>query len=376
MKTALVTGGAGFIGSNFVRYMLNKYPDYKIINVDLLTYAGNLENLKDVENNHNYKFIKADIRDRNKIDEIFSEYKIDYVINFAAESHVDRSIVEPEVFLTTNVIGTQVMLDIAKKHWNLEPDNKYCFEYREGVKFLQVSTDEVYGSLGATGRFTETMPLMPNSPYSASKASADLIARAYHKTYGMPVNITRCSNNYGPYQFPEKLIPLMINNCLNNREMPVYGDGMQIRDWIHVLDHCSAIDAVLHEGIVGEVYNIGGNNEKTNLEIVKLIINTLGKSESLIKFVKDRPGHDRRYAVDNTKISIQLGWEPKYPFEEGIRETITWYIHNYDWVHRVISGEYKNYYEIMYGNIMKGNLNEVTEVKRTYLLSRLASFRK
>lgn len=376
MKTALVTGGAGFIGSNFVRYMLNKYPDYKIINVDLLTYAGNLENLKDVENNHNYKFIKADIRDRNKIDEIFSEYKIDYVINFAAESHVDRSIVEPEVFLTTNVIGTQVMLDIAKKHWNLEPDNKYCFEYREGVKFLQVSTDEVYGSLGATGRFTETMPLMPNSPYSASKASADLIARAYHKTYGMPVNITRCSNNYGPYQFPEKLIPLMINNCLNNREMPVYGDGMQIRDWIHVLDHCSAIDAVLHEGIVGEVYNIGGNNEKTNLEIVKLIINTLGKSESLIKFVKDRPGHDRRYAVDNTKKSIQLGWEPKYPFEEGIRETITWYIHNYDWVHRVISGEYKNYYEIMYGNIMKGNLNEVTEVKRTYLLSRLASFRK
>ena len=376
MKTALVTGGAGFIGSNFVRYMLNKYPDYKIINVDLLTYAGNLENLKDVENNHNYKFIKADIRDRNKIDEIFSEYKIDYVINFAAESHVDRSIVEPEVFLTTNVIGTQVMLDIAKKHWNLEPDNKYCFEYREGVKFLQVSTDEVYGSLGATGRFTETMPLMPNSPYSASKASADLIARAYHKTYGMPVNITRCSNNYGPYQFPEKLIPLMINNCLNNREMPVYGDGMQIRDWIHVLDHCSAIDAVLHEGIVGEVYNIGGNNEKTNLEIVKSIINTLGKSESLIKFVKDRPGHDRRYAVDNTKISIQLGWEPKYPFEEGIRETITWYIHNYDWVHRVISGEYKNYYEIMYGNIMKGNLNEVTEVKRTYLLSRLASFRK
>lgn len=376
MKTALVTGGAGFIGSNFVRYMLNKYPDYKIINVDLLTYAGNLENLKDVENNHNYKFIKADIRDRNKIDEIFSEYKIDYVINFAAESHVDRSIVEPEVFLTTNVIGTQVMLDIAKKHWNLEPDNKYCFEYREGVKFLQVSTDEVYGSLGATGRFTETMPLMPNSPYSASKASADLIARAYHKTYGMPVNITRCSNNYGPYQFPEKLIPLMINNCLNNKELPVYGDGMQIRDWIHVLDHCSAIDAVLHEGIVGEVYNIGGNNEKTNLEIVKLIINTLGKSESLIKFVKDRPGHDRRYAVDNTKISIQLGWEPKYPFEEGIRETITWYIHNYDWVHRVISGEYKNYYEIMYGNIMKGNLNEVTEVKRTYLLSRLASFRK
>ena len=376
MKTALVTGGAGFIGSNFVRYMLNKYPDYKIINVDLLTYAGNLENLKDVENNHNYKFIKADIRDRNKIDEIFSEYKIDYVINFAAESHVDRSIVEPEVFLTTNVIGTQVMLDIAKKHWNLEPDNKYCFEYREGVKFLQVSTDEVYGSLGATGRFTETMPLMPNSPYSASKASADLIARAYHKTYGMPVNITRCSNNYGPYQFPEKLIPLMINNCLNNREMPVYGDGMQIRDWIHVLDHCSAIDAVLHEGIVGEVYNIGGNNEKTNLEIVKSIINILGKSESLIKFVKDRPGHDRRYAIDNTKISIQLGWEPKYPFEEGIRETITWYIHNYDWVHRVISGEYKNYYEIMYGNIMKGNLNEVTEVKRTYLLSRLASFRK
>ncbi len=351
MKTVLVTGGAGFIGSNFIRYMLNKYPDYKIINVDLLTYAGNLGNMKDVEDNPNYKFIRADIRDRNKIYEIFNKHKIDYVVNFAAESHVDRSIVEPEVFLTTNIIGTQVSLNIAKKHWNLEPDNKYCFEYREGVKFLQVSTDEVYGSLGETGKFTETMPLMPNSPYSASKASADLIVRAYHKTYGMQVNINRCSNNYGPYQFPEKLIPLMINNCLNNKELPVYGDGMQVRDWIHVLDNCSAIDAVLHKGKVGEIYNIGGNNEKTNLEIVKLIISILGKSESLIRFVKDRPGHDRRYAMDNTKITTELGWKPRYTFEEGIKETVEWYLDNRDWIENVVSGEYKSYYEKMYVNL-------------------------
>jgi dTDP-glucose 4,6-dehydratase len=348
MKIVLVTGGAGFIGSNFVKYMLDKYPDYKIINVDLLTYAGNLENLKDVEHNPNYKFIRADIRDRNKISEIFSEYKIDYVVNLAAESHVDRSIVEPEVFLTTNVIGTQVLLDIAKKYWNLETDNKYCFEYREGVKFLQVSTDEVYGSLGASGKFTETMPLMPNSPYSASKASADLVVRAYYKTYGMPVNITRCSNNYGPYQFPEKLIPLMINNCLHDKELPVYGDGMQIRDWLHVMDHCSAIDAVLHKGRAGEIYNIGGNNEKANLEIVKLIINILGKSENLIRFVKDRPGHDRRYAIDNMKIMTELGWSPKYKFEEGIKETVEWYMNHIDWIDNIVSGEYRNYYERMY----------------------------
>ena len=305
MKTILVTGGAGFIGSNFVKLMLDKQPEYKIVNIDVLTYAGNLENLKEVSDNPNYKFIKADIRDREKIEEIFSIYNIDNVVNFAAESHVDRSIEEPEIFLTTNVIGTQTLLDVAKKYWKVNPEDKYCRKYKEGVKFLQVSTDEVYGSLGETGMFVETMPLMPNSPYSASKASADMIVRAYHKTFGMPVNITRCSNNYGPYQFPEKLIPLMINNCLKSKDLPVYGDGMQVRDWLYVSDHCVAIDTVLHKGVDGEVYNIGGNNEKANIEIVKLIIKILGKSEDLIKYVKDRPGHDRRYAVDNTKITTQ-----------------------------------------------------------------------
>ncbi|PQQ67148.1 dTDP-glucose 4,6-dehydratase [Acetivibrio saccincola] len=351
MKKILVTGGAGFIGSNFVKYMLKKHPDYKIINVDALTYAGNLENLKDISDNKNYTFIKADIRDRKKMDEIFFTYEIDTVVNFAAESHVDRSIEEPEVFLTTNVIGTQVLLDTAKKHWKINPDDKYCRKYKEGVKFLQISTDEVYGELGKTGLFVETMPLLPNSPYSASKASADLIVRAYNETYGLPMNITRCSNNYGPYQFPEKLIPLMINNCLKDRDLPVYGDGMQIRDWLHVYDHCQAVDVVLHKGADGEVYNIGGNNEKTNLEIVKLIINTLGKSESLIKFVKDRPGHDRRYAIDNSKITTQLGWAPEYTFEEGIKETIQWYLDNTEWIENVVSGDYMKYYDKMYSNI-------------------------
>jgi dTDP-glucose 4,6-dehydratase len=351
MKNVLVTGGAGFIGSNFVHIMLDKYPNYKIINVDALTYAGNLENLKDIAGNPNYVFIRADIRDRAKMDEIFASYGIDTVVNFAAESHVDRSIVEPEIFLTTNIIGTQVLLDVAKKYWKVNPDDKYCKDFKPGVKFLQVSTDEVYGALGETGMFVETMPLMPNSPYSASKASADLIVRAYHETFGMPVNITRCSNNYGPYQFPEKLIPLMINNCLNDKDLPVYGDGMQIRDWLHVSDHCSAIDTVLHKGELGEVYNIGGNNEKANIEIVKLIINTLGKSDSLIKYVKDRPGHDRRYAIDNTKITTQLGWEPAYTFEQGMRETIQWYLDNTKWIENIASGNYSNYYEKMYAGI-------------------------
>jgi dTDP-glucose 4,6-dehydratase len=351
MKNLLVTGGAGFIGSNFVHMMLDKYPDCKIINVDTLTYAGNLENLKDIVDNPNYVFIRMDIRDRDKIDEIFASYCIDTIVNFAAESHVDRSIVEPEVFLTTNIIGTQVLLDVAKKYWKVNPDDKYCKEYKAGVKFLQVSTDEVYGALGETGMFVETMPLCPNSPYSASKASADMIVRAYHETFGMPVNITRCSNNYGPYQFPEKLIPLMINNCLNDKDLPVYGDGMQIRDWLHVADHCSAIDTVLHKGVVGEVYNIGGNNEKANIEIVKLIIETLGKSEKLIKYVKDRPGHDRRYAIDNTKITTQLGWKPSYTFEQGIKETIEWYLNNTEWIENIVSGDYTNYYEKMYYGI-------------------------
>lgn len=335
MKTILVTGGAGFIGSNFIKLMLRKYPDYKVINIDLLTYAGNLENLKEIAHNPNYTFIKADIRDREKIEEVFSAYSIDNVINFAAESHVDRSILLPELFLSTNVIGTQVLLDVAKNHWKVNPNYEYSNEYKQGVKFLQISTDEVYGALGATDMFIETMPLMPNSPYSASKASADMVVRACYKTYGMPINITRCSNNYGPYQFPEKLIPLMINNCLKDKELPVYGDGMQIRDWIHVEDHCAAIDTVLHKGVKGEVYNIGGNNEVANIDIVKLIIKTMGKSENLIRYVKDRPGHDRRYAIDNTKIRTQLGWKPQYTFQNGIEETIQWYLNNREWMKSV-----------------------------------------
>jgi dTDP-glucose 4,6-dehydratase len=351
VKTILITGGAGFIGSNFVKMMLEKHPNYNIINLDVLTYAGNLENLSDVDKALNYTFVKADIRDRAAIDLIFKTQNVDAVVNFAAESHVDRSIEEPEVFLTTNIIGTQVLLDTAKKYWKVNPDDKYCREFKQGVKFLQVSTDEVYGALGETGLFTETMNLMPNSPYSASKASADMIVRAYNETFGMPVNITRCSNNYGPYQFPEKLIPLIINNCLNGNDLPVYGDGMQVRDWLHVSDHCSAIDTVLHKGLDGEVYNIGGNNEKANIEIVKLIITALGKSDGLIKYVKDRPGHDRRYAIDNTKITTELGWEPAFTFEEGINETIQWYLDNMEWIERVISGDYAKYYEKMYSGV-------------------------
>lgn len=348
MKKILVTGGAGFIGSNFVKMMVKKYPEYNIINLDDLTYAGNLQNLSDIDTASNYTFVKADIRDREVIDQIFKTQNIDAVVNFAAESHVDRSIEEPEVFLTTNIIGTQVLLDVAKKYWKVNPEDKYCKEYKEGVKFLQVSTDEVYGALGETGMFVETMPLMPNSPYSASKASADMIVRAYNETFGLPMNITRCSNNYGPYQFPEKLIPLMINNCLKEKDLPVYGDGMQVRDWLHVSDHCSAIDTVLHKGKDGEVYNIGGNNEKANIEIVKLIIKTLGKSENLIKYVKDRPGHDRRYAIDNTKITTQLGWEPAYTFKQGIQETIQWYLDNSKWIENILSGEYETYYKRIY----------------------------
>ncbi len=344
----LVTGGAGFIGSNFVKMMVKKYPKYNIINLDALTYAGNLENLADVDTAANYMFAKVDIRDKEAIEQIFKTQDIDVVVNFAAESHVDRSIEEPEVFLTTNIIGTQVLLDAAKRYWKVNPDDKYCREYKPGVKFVQVSTDEVYGALGETGLFTEDMNLLPNSPYSASKTSADLIVRAYNETFGMPMNITRCSNNYGPYQFPEKLIPLIINNCLKGHDLPIYGDGMQVRDWLHVSDHCEAIDVVLHKGLDGEIYNIGGNNEKANIEIVKLIIEALGKSEDLIKYVKDRPGHDRRYAIDNTKITTQLGWEPAYTFEEGIEETIEWYLNNTDWMENIVSGDYMGYYEKMY----------------------------
>lgn len=352
MKKILITGGAGFIGSNFIKLMLAKYPEYKIVNMDILTYAGNLENLKDIADSPQYKFIKADVRDRLNIDEIFSLNDIDTVVNFAAESHVDRSIVEPEVFLTTNIIGTQVLLNASKNKWKINQEDKFCKKYKPGVKFIQVSTDEVYGALGVKGMFTETMPLLPNSPYSASKASADMMVRAYSETFGLPINITRCSNNYGPYQFPEKLIPLIINNCLNEKSLPIYGDGMQIRDWLHVSDHCSAIDTVLHNGIIGEVYNIGGNNEKANIEIVKLIIERLGKSEELIKYVQDRPGHDKRYAIDNTKITSQLGWEPAYTFDQGMMETIDWYLSNAEWIKNIISGDYANYYDEMYNRCL------------------------
>ena len=349
MKRILVTGGAGFIGSNFIQYILDKQQDLVLLlDLDLLTYAGNLENLEPVKDDPRYRFVKGDIRDKTLVEKLFAEYDFDTVVHFAAESHVDRSILEPEVFLTTNIIGTQTLLDAAKRHWNLDPDNKHSRKYRPGVRYLQVSTDEVYGALGKTGMFTETTPLAPNSPYSASKTGADLIVRAYHQTYGLPVNITRCSNNYGPYQFPEKLIPLMIHNARQDKPLPVYGDGMQIRDWLHVKDHCSAIATVLEKGKTGEVYNIGGNNEKANIQIVRLILETLNKPESLITYVQDRPGHDRRYAIDNTKITTELGWAPAYTFEEGIKETIRWYLDHPGWVERVTSGAYQRYYQEMY----------------------------
>lgn len=339
----LVTGGAGFIGSNFVKYML-AYYDYTIINLDLLTYAGNLKNLEGVVGNQRYHFVKSDICDRQLLNDIFRKYDINVVINFAAESHVDRSITDPEVFLKTNVLGTQALLDTAKNYWKVDLTDKYSQEFKAGVKYIQISTDEVYGTLGKEGYFTEETCLAPNSPYSASKASADMIVRAYHETYGLPINITRCSNNYGQYQFPEKLIPLMINNALQEKLLPVYGDGKQIRDWLHVEDHCSAIDTVLHRGEVGEIYNIGGNNEKENIEIVKLILRSLDKSESLISYVQDRLGHDRRYAIDNSKITRELGWSPSYTFRSGIVKTIKWYLENKEWMDEINSGDYANYY--------------------------------
>ncbi|WP_017436814.1 dTDP-glucose 4,6-dehydratase [Saccharococcus caldoxylosilyticus] len=332
----LVTGGAGFIGSNFVRYILEKYPNYKVVNYDLLTYAGNLENLKDVENHPNYTFVKGDINNRELVDYLVKTYKIDVIVNFAAESHVDRSITDPDIFVKTNVLGTQALLDVAKAN-NIK-------------KYVQISTDEVYGTLGETGYFTEETPLAPNSPYSASKAGGDLLVRAYHETYGLNVNITRCSNNYGPYHFPEKLIPLMITNALEGKELPIYGDGQNIRDWLHVKDHCAAIDLVIHKGRPGEVYNIGGHNERTNNEIVHLIVEKLGVSKDLIKYVADRPGHDRRYAIDPTKIMTELGWKPQYTFEKGIVETIQWYIDNQEWWKNIKSGEYMNYYQKQYGD--------------------------
>ncbi|MGE6667869.1 dTDP-glucose 4,6-dehydratase [Paenibacillus xylanexedens] len=331
----LVTGGAGFIGSNFVMYMLEQYPDYEIVNIDALTYAGNLENLKSLEDNKRHTFVKADITDAAQMDRLISQ-GVEVVVNFAAESHVDRSILEPDVFVRTNVNGTQALLEAAKKH-NI-------------TKFVQVSTDEVYGSLGPIGLFTEDTPLQPNSPYSASKAGGDMLVRAYHETFGLPVNITRCSNNYGQLQFPEKLIPLMISRALNDEALPVYGDGLNIRDWLYVEDHCSAIDLVIHKGRNGEVYNIGGNNERTNIHIVKTILEQLGKPESLIQYVQDRLGHDRRYGIDPTKTMTELGWKPKHNFETGIKETIQWYLDNKDWWTRIQSGAYQEYYEKQYGD--------------------------
>lgn len=315
----LVTGGAGFIGSCFVRYILNKYNDYKVINLDALTYAGNIENLNDIKDNPNYTFIHGNICDKELVSNIASD--VDCIVNFAAESHVDRSITGPEIFIETNVKGTLNLLQAAK-------ENKI-------QRYLQVSTDEVYGSLGKTGYFYETTPISPNSPYSASKASADLLVRAYYETYKLPVLNTRCSNNYGPYQYPEKLIPFFISKLLRGEKVPVYGDGLNVRDWLYVYDHCSAIDTVLHKGKIGEVYNIGGHNEKTNIEITKLILNAMGKDESSIEYVQDRLGHDRRYAISNDKIQSQLGWEPSLTFEDGIKITIDWYLQNQDWIKNI-----------------------------------------
>ena len=348
MKTYLVTGGAGFIGSNFVIHMLNSYDDVKIVNLDKLTYAGNLENLKGVEKNSNHVFVQGDICDKELVGRLFTEYDFDYVINFAAESHVDRSIKEPEVFASTNVLGTVTLLNAAKSAW--EKDGVW----KEGAKFLQVSTDEVYGSLGDTGYFMETTPIDPHSPYSSSKAGADMMVKAYADTFKMPVNITRCSNNYGPYQFPEKLIPLIINNCLNKRPLPVYGDGLNVRDWLYVVDHCKAIDMVARNGRLGEVYNVGGHNERTNIHIVKTIIAYLNENvdetitEDLIKYVEDRKGHDRRYGIDPTKIREELGWEPETMYEDGIKLTIQWYLDNKDWMDHITSGSYQEYYDKMY----------------------------
>ncbi len=336
MKRILVTGGAGFIGSNFVRMVLDEQTDCLLVNLDKLTYAGNVENLAGFMDNPNHKFVKGDICDAALVESLIDEHKIDSIVNFAAESHVDRSIVEPGIFIETNVTGTLTLLKAALDK-NLE-------------RFVQISTDEVYGSLPAEGKFTEETPLSPNSPYSASKAAADHLVKAFGHTWGLKYNITRCSNNYGQYQFPEKMIPLMINNALSDKELPIYGDGLYIRDWLYVYDHCKAVWMVLTQTEPGRIYNIGGNNEKTNLEVVRLILERLGKGESLIKHVTDRPGHDRRYAIDSTKIMTELNWQPSVTFQEGMNKTIDWYLDNREWLEHIVSGQYQSYYESMYGN--------------------------
>ena len=357
MRTYLVTGGAGFIGSNFIHYMFNKYgDDIKIVNVDKLTYAGNLENLKDIETKDNYTFVKADICDSEAIGKVFEDHDIDVVVHFAAESHVDRSIKNPEVFVKTNVLGTLVMLNNAKAAWEL-PDGSF----KEGKRFLHVSTDEVYGSLTEDGGyFYETTPYQPHSPYSASKASSDMLVKAYMDTYHFPANITNCSNNYGPYQFPEKLIPLIINNALSGKKLPAYGDGKNVRDWLYVMDHAKAIDMVINKGRLFETYNVGGHNEKQNIEIIHIILDTLNEmlpdsdprkahiNSDLITYVEDRKGHDRRYAIAPDKIKSEIGWEPETMFKDGIKLTIKWYFEHEDWMKNVTSGDYVNYYKEMY----------------------------
>ena len=378
MKTYLVTGAAGFIGSNYIKYILKKHDDIKLVILDALTYAGNLATIANDIDNERCFFVRGNICDSELVERLFADYKFDCIVNFAAESHVDRSIEDPQLFLQTNILGTQNLMDAARRAWVTGKDETGYPTWRKDVRFHQVSTDEVYGSLGAEGYFTENTPLSPHSPYSASKASADMIVMAYHDTYKMPVTITRCSNNYGPYHFPEKLIPLIIKNILEGKRLPVYGDGSNVRDWLYVEDHCKAIDLVVNKGRNGEIYNVGGHNEKKNIDIVKLTISTIHNmmaekpelrkilkkkdldengeisidwiNESLISFVKDRLGHDQRYAIDPTKISQELGWTPETKFEDGIVKTIEWYLNNQEWVKNVTSGDYQNYYENMYKN--------------------------
>ena len=348
MKTYLVTGAAGFIGANYLKYILKKYEDVRVVVLDLLTYAGYLGTIAEDIDHDRCEFVRGDIGDRQLVDELFTKYRFDVVVNFAAESHVDRSIENPQLFLQTNILGTQNLLDCARRAWVTGKDEQGYPTWQSGVRFHQVSTDEVYGSLGDEGFFTEETPLQPHSPYSASKTSADLVVCAYHDTYKMPVSITRCSNNYGPYQFPEKLIPLIINNILEGKQLPVYGQGTNVRDWLYVEDHCKAIDLIVRKGKVGEIYNIGGHNERSNLEVVKTILHALGKPESLIEYVKDRPGHDQRYAMDPAKIERELHWEPEYSFDTGIPVTIDWYLKNREWWEHIISGEYQKYFEEQY----------------------------
>jgi len=360
-KVILVTGGAGFIGTNFVRLLSERFPDSKIVVVDLLTYAGNIENIKDLIDSEKITFIQVDISDSQKVFDVFDKYSFDHIVNFAAESHVDRSIIDSKRFIETNVLGTQTLLEAARRSW------KEFNVFKDNALFLQVSTDEVYGSI-EKGYFTEKTPLDPHSPYSASKASADLLVKSYVDTYGFPAVITRCSNNYGPYQFPEKLIPLMIHNIVTGKKLPVYGDGKNVRDWIHVSDHCNAIMKILNNSDPGEIYNIGSNNEWSNIDLVKLLIKVVREemkeniefqrfakissdemTDDLIEFVKDRPGHDKRYAISNAKLKKDIGWEPKISFEQGLKDTVRWYLSNHDWVEHIVSGEYKNYYKNMYG---------------------------